>query len=109
MFETVNSATFRAFSESSSLFSDTQYRVEKSICIPPIARKLVTITRDMTVKFLEKILLNIDSTSYSALGSLTSKTYTQTPHTVLSVHWSDTPSSFSRRRLTCTSTVRLSP
>jgi len=57
--ETVNSATFRAFSVSRALFSDTQYRVEKSICIPPMATKLTTITRDMTVKCLEKILLNI--------------------------------------------------
>lgn len=32
-----------------------------------------------------------------------------TPHTVLSNHLSETPSSFSRRRLTCTSTVRESP
>ncbi len=32
-----------------------------------------------------------------------------TPQTVLRLHLSDTPSSFSRRRLTWTSTVRLSP
>ena len=32
-----------------------------------------------------------------------------TPQTVLSDHFGETPSSFSRRRLTCTSTVRLSP
>ena len=85
MFETVYSATLRAFSESRIRFSDTQYRVEKSICIPPIARKLMTITRDTTVKFFEKILLNIGGTPYPALGSLTSNLY-PTPHTVLSVH-----------------------
>ena len=33
----------------------------------------------------------------------------QTPQTVFRLHWSLTPSSFSRRRLTWTSTVRLSP
>ena len=32
-----------------------------------------------------------------------------TPHTVLRLHWLLTPSSFSRRRLMCTSTVRESP
>ena len=47
-------------------------------------------------------------TPHPAFGSLTSNLY-PTPQTVLSVHWSETPSSFSRRRLTCTSTVRLSP
>ena len=40
--------------------------------------------------------------------SFTSNLY-PTPHTVFSRHWSLTPSSFSRRRLMCTSTVRLSP
>ena len=41
-------------------------------------------------------------------GSMTSNLY-PTPHTVLRLHCSETPSSFSRRRLMCTSTVRESP
>ena len=41
-------------------------------------------------------------------GYRTSNLY-PTPQTVLRLHLSDTPSSFSRRRLTWTSTVRLSP
>ena len=42
------------------------------------------------------------------LGVVVSNLY-PTPHTVFNAHWSETFSTFSRRRLMCTSTVRLSP
>ena len=50
----------------------------------------------------------LNRTYFAVFAGVTSNLY-PTPQTVFNAHWSETSSTFSLRRLICTSTVRLSP
>ena len=80
-------------------FSSMKYLEETSSNTAPKHIKLMSITAVHNAKYLNTILFLLFIIQIYSWLSATSNLY-PTPHTVLSAHWSDTPSSFSRSLLT---------
>jgi len=126
IYRSVISAAYLAFFSKAPSLSSLKYCAANTMKITPSKMMLVRIIEQHMVKYLLTSPRCIDLPPLTLLVdfrqksrcipctaawnsySFTSNLY-PTPHTVFRLHLSDTPSSFSRRRLTCTSTVLESP